>query len=318
MVNALLIIIPVYNDWESLQVLQREIETCFIDNTLTSISFLIVDDSSEIKINIDNYIKLKHQTIILELNQNLGHQKAIATGLAYAYGNLSADHIIIMDGDGEDKPTDISTLLSKSPESKGIVFAKRTKRSEGFIFRLFYQLYKSIFKLLTGKSISFGNFCLIPSIYLSKIVHVADIWNHFSGGIIRSGVPYTALATERGKRYHGESKMNFTRLILHGLSAISVYVDFMAIRLILFSVFLIIITAIGISIVVYIRIFTNLAIPGWATFTGLALSMILFQSLILGLFLLFNVLSLQTHKRIIPAKDYTDYVLNIKIIEPND
>ena len=255
-----LFIIPMYNDWESVQQLQAAVEQSLPSES--KLLFLIVNDSSENELNEAEYIVLRNKTMILELSRNMGHQKAIAAGLSYANEHLQAKQIIVMDSDGEDRPEDIQKLIAQAGSFKGIAFAQRTKRSEGFLFRFFYRIYKFVFVLLTGKSISFGNFCLIPEKYLRKIVHVPDIWNHFSGGIIRSGIPYTAVATVRGKRYHGESKMNFTRLILHGLSAVSVYADFMAIRLILFSFLLIVVTVIGILAVAFVRLFTHLAIPG--------------------------------------------------------
>lgn len=307
-----LFIIPMYNDWESVQQLQAAVEQSLPSES--KLLFLIVNDSSENELNETEYIVLRNKTMILELSRNMGHQKAIAAGLSYANEHLQAKQIIVMDSDGEDRPEDIQKLIAQAGSFKGIAFAQRTKRSEGFLFRFFYRIYKFVFVLLTGKSISFGNFCLIPEKYLRKIVHVPDIWNHFSGGIIRSGIPYTAVATVRGKRYHGESKMNFTRLILHGLSAVSVYADFMAIRLILFSFLLIVVTVIGILAVAFVRLFTHLAIPGWATFTVLGLCIILFLALLLGLFLLFNVLSMKTQKTIIPAKDYKDYLFDVKTI----
>jgi hypothetical protein len=310
-----LFVIPVYNDWESVHQLQVNIEQKI--PVAQKLLFLLVNDSSEQEITHYQSVSFRSETLILELSRNMGHQKAIATGLSYANEHLKASQIVVMDSDGEDRPEDILQLMQRSQTFQGIVFAQRTKRSEGSLFKTFYTLYKMLFILLTGERISFGNFCLIPEKYLRKIVHVPDIWNHFSGGIIRSGVPYVALATERGKRYHGKSKMNFTRLILHGLSAVSVYADFMSIRLILFSFFLIAVTVTGIFAVAFLRLFTALAIPGWATFTILALGILLFLALLLGLFLLFNVLTMKTQKNIIPAKDYQDYIFDVKKINKN-
>jgi hypothetical protein len=309
-----LFILPVFNDWESVKVLQLEIEKEILSDK--NLVFLIINDSSDVEIG--NFNGLRSKTCILELTRNMGHQKAIAIGLSYSYKHFNATQIIVMDSDGEDMPTDIHHLTKRAGEFNGIVFAQRSKRSEGALFRLFYLLYKFVFFLLTGKSISFGNFCLIPSKHLRKIVHVPDIWNHFSGGVIRSGIDYTKVPTIRGKRYHGQSKMNFIRLILHGLSAVSVYSDFMAIRLIFLSFILIVVTSVGIGAVIFVRLFTHLAVPGWATFTVLALGIIFFLALLLGLLLLFNVLSMKTQKTIIPAKDYEDYIFDIKMIEPHE
>jgi glycosyltransferase involved in cell wall biosynthesis len=307
-----LFVIPVYNDWESLYHLQKRTEELISPET--KMQFLVIDDSSEEPCPADRFADLRSTILILELSRNMGHQKAIAAGLSYAQDHIQPRKLIVMDSDGEDRPEDLPALLLRSSGYKGIVFAKRSKRSEGWVFLQFYRLYQLLFVILTGKKINFGNYCLIPHQYLRKLVHVPDIWNHFSGGIIRSGIPYTSFPTERGKRYFGESKMNYTRLILHGLSSISVYADLMAIRLIIFSVILIILTLAGILVVSFIRLFTQLAIPGWATLTVISLGIILFLALLLGLILLFNVLAMKTQKNIIPARDYADFIYNVQII----
>jgi len=316
MKSDIIIVIPVYNDWESLHQLLTEIEKSIGEGFTRQ--YIIVNDSSETEPALSDFPIINSPVILLEANRNIGHQKAIAAGLAYANDNCEIDYCVVMDSDGEDKPDDINTLINTSKNVNGVVFARRSKRSEGLLFRLFYGIYKIIFFLLTGKQISFGNFCIIPQKYLSKIVYVPDIWNHFSGGIIRSGIPYTSVSTKRGIRYFGKSKMNFVKLILHGLSAVSVYADFMAVRLILLSFFLIIFTLIGIFIVAFIRLFTHLAIPGWATFTVLGLGIILFLAFLLGLLLLFNVLSMKTHKPVIPAKDYKDYIIEVTTLFPDE
>jgi glycosyltransferase involved in cell wall biosynthesis len=316
MQRDLVIVMPVYNDWESANRLLQDIEAA--TDASQRLCFVLVNDASFSEPVADAYEALRSEVVLVELSRNMGHQKAIAAGLAYVNDHLQAPHIVVMDSDGEDKPADIDRLLQRARNFHGVVFAQRTKRSEGFVFRLFYQLYKAVFTLLTGKKISFGNFCVLPGKYLKKVVHVPDIWNHFSGGVLRSGIPYTAVPTERGKRYHGESKMNFTRLILHGLSAVSVYADYMAIRLILLSFLLIVLTVAGIFGVAFVRLFTEMAIPGWATFTVLGLVILLVLALLLGLFLLFNVLTMKTQKTIIPAIDYRDYVVETRQIKAHE
>lgn len=312
----ILFVIPIYNDWESVKVLLEKIEKLL--RPAYSICYVLVNDSSEQKAKDSYFSELTSSVIELELSCNMGHQKAIAVGLAYIYDHYLTKYNVVMDSDGEDQPEDLRLLLAKTEHFTGVVFAQRAKRNDGLMFRLFYKLYKLLFFLLTGKKINFGNYCLIPGSYLQKMVHVPDIWNHFSGGVIRSGIPYTAVATDRGKRYYGQSKMNFIRLILHGLSAVSVYTDFMAVRLIVLSFFLIVSTISGITAVVFVRLFSNLAIPGWATFTILGLAILLFLAMLLGLFLLFNVLTMKTQKMIIPAKDYMDYIIDEKIFLPHE
>jgi hypothetical protein len=159
-----------------------------------------------------------------------------------------------MDSDGEDKPEDIIQLIEASDkELDKIIFAKRTKRHEAIWFQVFYSVYKFIFSFLTGKTIAFGNFCIIPPALLTKITFVSEIWNHFSGGVIRSKLPYKHIPIERGKRLYGKSKMNFTSLVLHGLSAISVHIDTVAVRLVIFTISLVAISIFAIFTVIVIK-----------------------------------------------------------------
>jgi len=312
--NKYAFVIPVYNDWESVTKLLDNIIAVIPDKS--DLTFILVNDASSVPFETVSFARLESDVIFLDLSRNMGHQRAIAVGLAYANEHVPAQAYIVLDSDGEDRPEDIALLIEKAENFDGVVFAKRAKRSEGLVFRLFYTAFKFAFFLLTGKKISFGNFSIFQQHQLSRIVHISDIWNHFSGGIIRSGIPYASVDTIRGKRYYGQSKMNFVRLILHGLSAISVYADFMAIRLIIASIIISAFTVAGIITAASIRLFTNLAIPGWATFTILALAILLLLTLLTGFQLIFNVLILKTQRTIIPAKDYGEYIINVRKSSP--
>ncbi|MEO6813903.1 MAG: hypothetical protein ABI172_08230, partial [Ginsengibacter sp.] len=171
------------------------------------------------------------------------------------------------------------------------------------------------FKLLTGKHIDFGNFSLLPYNYAERVVHLSEIWNHYAGGILKSRFPITTISAEKGKRIAGKSKMNFTSLVMHGLSAISIYLDVVIIRLILVSIALIILSMIALLLILYIRFFTTLAIPGWATNTSLAVMIILFQAFFLCFFSVFSSISQKTSAQIIPALEYKNYIFKTYKIE---
>ena len=307
-----IILIPCFNDWEALQLLIARIQQVTEQSLYQSFSFLILDDCSTQPIASFNFSNVPIE--VLQLNRNIGHQRAIAIGLSYIQFNLPCDNVIVMDADGEDKPEDISTLINAIASKKSIVFARRTKRQEGFVFGFFYSIYKIVFRLLTGKKIEFGNFCIIPYHLLKNIVYVSEIWNHFSGGVIRSKVQYSSIPLERGRRLAGKSKMNFTSLIIHGMSAVSVHIDTVAVRLLLFSIGLILSAFLGIITVSGIRLFTPFAIPGWASYLVLAFSILLFQAFLISLFLVFVVLTYRTQKHFIPAVEYKNFIAEVKQI----
>ena len=185
--NRFSIIIPNFNDSESLQILVKEI---FQISKMHKYKFnlIIIDDGSTKKINL-NFENDKNISIIyLRLRNNLGHQKAIHVGLLYCF-DKNIKRVIIMDSDGEDKPTDIHKLISKSNESKNsIVVAKRKNRKESFIFKLMYKLYKILFYFLTGKYIDFGNFCILNSSHIRQILLIPNSYNHLPASIIKSKI----------------------------------------------------------------------------------------------------------------------------------
>jgi len=311
--KSLTIVMPVFDDWEAFRELVRRIEAT-VHQDMLNISILAVNDGSVSELDgrgdIFHGIKNIHSVDILHLTRNLGHQRAIAIGLAYAEQNLRQDTVIVMDADGEDRPEDIHVLVAKGMECRDkIIFARRTKRSEGVGFRYFYQMYKMIYRVLTGSSISFGNFCLIPSELLKKLVFVSEIWNHFSAGVIKSRLPFVTIPTVRGKRIGGSSRMNFNSLIGHGLSAVAVHMETVAVRLLLTALGLILLSLVGIGVVFGIRFLTDLAIPGWATNVSIGLVIIFMQAFFISLFLVFLILTYRTQKLFVPRVDYVHYVL---------
>lgn len=275
-------------------------------------AFLVVDDCSVT--NHENLsVDIGQSLSILRLFRNVGHQKAIALGLSYLASLPDQYPTIVMDSDGEDRPEDIPTLLATgAAQVDRVVFAHRSKRHESFLFRLFYEVYKTLFRLLTGKVITFGNFSLVPATKLRKLAHVSEIWNNYPGGVIRSRLPYTAVPLERGRRLAGESKMNFVSLVLHGLSAVSVLIDTTAVRLVLFCIAMVAMSVFGISVVVALRLLTDTAVPGWASYLVFSFLIVILQAFLISLLLVFMVLSYRTQAQFIPARQFMDFVERVE------
>lgn len=304
----LAIAIPVFNDWISLNILLKNIKLELNKSTLIdSYCIIIINDASNIECSILEDIN-NENLFFVNLKNNLGHQRAIACGMCFIKDNILCDNIIIMDSDGEDNPEYIEKLFLLSIKQNNIVFASRTKRQESLIFKLFYKIYKIAFKVLTGKSIYFGNFSSIPFSIVEKLVYNENLWNNYTATILKSKLPFTTIPTVRGKRYDGMSQMTLSTLIIHGFSSISVLMDIMSIRIIMFSFATILISFISILTVFAIKLFTNYAIPGWASFTILILLNILFQSLMIAILMLFIYLSKRTSKNIIPFDDYKSFI----------
>ncbi|MEQ1676361.1 MAG: glycosyltransferase [Chitinophagaceae bacterium] len=314
MAEQIIILTPVFNDNESLNTLLANLDTAFKEFSNSRFSVLVIDDGSSENITISAGNRFPVQ--ILHLQRNIGHQKAIAVGLAYIKENGTCDKVLVIDSDGEDRPEDAVSLIKESENNPGkIIFARRKSRQESTRFRLFYRLYKFAFRILTGKKIAFGNFMVVPKPLLDKAVYYSEIWNHIAGGILKAGLPYASIETHRGKRYAGESKMNFNSLLIHGLGAIAVFIEVIASRLLVFSLSLIGMSLIVILVLLGIRTFTDLAIPGWTSTVGSAMLIVLLQSFLLSLFTIFLYLSSQSQRKFIPAHHYKDYTGTIETIQ---
>ena len=142
-----------------------------------------------------------------------------------------------MDGDGEDRPEEISDFLNqiKNHTEKPIV-GERIKRSESFLFRVCYRLHKLITLTFTGKTIKFGNYTCLPKATVEKMINEKATWNSFSGALTKVENDLISIPSTRGKRYFGPSKMSFYNLIKHSLSIISVFRKTFLIRSALFII----------------------------------------------------------------------------------
>jgi len=239
------ILIPVYNDWQSVFKLLEEINSKVI-NLDHEISVIIVNDASnhdrkEEKIELENI----HSVKILNMKFNQGHARCIATGLKYIYEKENFDYVIPMDGDGEDRPEEIKVFLDKiyNTNNKPIV-GERVRRVENLLFKLCYSLHKLLTFTFTGKLIKFGNFTCLPKNTVEKLINEKATWNSFSGSLKKIEKDLINIPSIRGTRYFGPSKMSFYNLLKHSLSIMSVFRNIFLIRS-------------GLFIIIYILLIKN-------------------------------------------------------------
>ena len=231
------ILIPVYNDWQSVSKLIDKINNLSI-NSEYQISVIIVNDASNHdRQDEDKILNNIHSIKVLNMKVNQGHARCIATGLKYIYEKEEFDYVIPMDGDGEDRPEEIKDFLNqiKNSYDKPIV-GERIKRSENFLFKACYQIHKLITLIFTGKSIKFGNFSCLPKTTVEKMINDKATWNSFSGALTKVENDLISIPSNRGKRFFGPSKMSFYSLIKHSLSIISVFRKTFLIRSALFII----------------------------------------------------------------------------------
>ncbi|HEY7334899.1 MAG TPA: glycosyltransferase [Bryobacteraceae bacterium] len=317
-VREIAIVLPVYDDWVAVQRLLPA-----IDQALASIPcrarVLMVDDASNDrpeKAWPHAFLSIS-DVWILHLRRNLGHQRAIAMGLVYIYQNWQGiDALLVMDADGEDRPEDIPVLLACFAEEGGenVVFAARSKRLESRAFRFFYHGYRVLHRALTGVAVRVGNFSVVPPRALGTLMVVSELWNHYAAAIFRARIPHASIPLPRGSRLAGRSKMNFVALLVHGLSAISVFSDVVGARLLALAA-VAIVAAVGLGgMVAGVRLFTSLAIPGWATYATGILLIVLAQALTVSLALVFIIVSGRAVPSFLPIRDAAFFIDRVEQI----
>ena len=229
------VLIPLYNDWQSLLKLLENINH-HISDIDHIISIVIVNDGSTEKVpnSFPSYSKIDSIKII-NLKENVGHARSIATGLKFILENDNFDYVIPMDSDGEDRPDEIKDLIKKiEPQSDLPIVCERVKRSEGFFFKFCYFLHKLITLTFTGRSIKFGNFTCIPKEVVKNMINEKATWSSFSGSLSKISKIKIGIPSERGTRYFGPSKMSFKNLLIHSISIMAVFKVNVLIRSILF------------------------------------------------------------------------------------
>ena len=222
--KKIIILIPVYNDWESLDKLLIEINKNIEFFSDINFECLIVNDASTAQLpelhKPDNFESIE----LLNMRENRGHARCNAFGIRYIFQNKKFDNLILMDGDGEDRPEEIKSLVKKIIENPDLsVVAKRIKRSEGLFFQTLYQLHKLITLIFTGQNVNFGNYCILTRRDVEKLHTKASLWSSFSGTVKKNLKSINEISSIRGMRYFGPSQMSLLKLIIHSFSIIAVF-----------------------------------------------------------------------------------------------
>ena len=245
-----IILIPIYNDRESLTKLIENINS-EIEGINSEISIIVINDASSQQI-IEEYQNTKNinSIEIINMKENRGHARCIASGLKYIFEKKEFDYVIPMDGDGEDRPEEIKNFIRLSEQSNNqSIVGERVKRSESIFFKFCYQAHKILTLSFTGQHIKFGNFVCLSKLTIEKMLKEKATWNSFSGSLKKIEKDLLSIPSIRGTRYFGPSKMSFINLLKHSLSIISVFRKTVLIRSALFIVFYILLIKSNASVV---------------------------------------------------------------------
>ena len=282
--GKLWVVAPVFNDWDSAAELVDTVKSL---NMNFFIKIVLVDDAStQYPIAYENLTKFRSSmkgasVQVLMLHRNLGNQGAIVKGLREACAKASeGDLFIVMDSDGEDRPSDIPKLLEQTLNFD-IVVARRAHKKKNLNLRFWHEVFKVSVRFLTGKTLDFGNFSALNYRAVTRLLADPKVNTSFVGALLDSPYEINRVTLERGQRFHGESKTNKDSLFIWGFLALSVHSEKIFVKLIRVSILIGSLGLTASSLIIGLRIFTSKAIPGWS---GLMLTLIassLFQLIVI-------------------------------------
>jgi hypothetical protein len=283
--RPLWVVCPVYKDVESFLQL-RENVLAAVAGVVSSVRFVVVDDTAGQDPAMSRLQALADVTVVTP-PFNLGHQRALVFGLRRLSGQIQPDDLVVtMDSDGEDQPQDIprllEPLLTAAPSAvrpQTVVLARRTRRREALFFKVLYFFFKLLFRGLTGLVIRTGNFAAYRGSVPREVLFHPHFDACYSSSLLSLNLPIVYVPCERGRRYAGRSQMSQMRLFMHGIRMLMPFLDRIAIRSLFGFSFIFIVGILLALVVVGVRLFTELAIPGWATYTLLLILTLSFVAL---------------------------------------
>jgi hypothetical protein len=303
--NQLVIVTPVFEDWEASSRLFKELA-----RELGQQMFVVAVDDGSVKqpLDISSLEDARVNGVVLTLRRNVGHQRAIAIGLSYAAEHM-AEHqrVVVMDSDGEDLPSTIPDLLQALESSSvDVAVAQRKSRVESFRFKAFYAIYKRFFGLMTGRSISFGNFMALKPTAVRRLVSMQELPIHVAGAVLASKLRLSICPLHRGPRYAGQSKMNFVGLVLHGFKGLMVFAEDVLVRTGIASMLIAFLSVLGGTGAIVLKII-GLSTPGWFS---VALGLLLLMFLQTGALALMTLMltGVMRSNVITPIQQYHHYI----------
>jgi polyisoprenyl-phosphate glycosyltransferase len=313
----LVVVAPVYDDAAAAGQLLENLFRAFSKSDV-ALHVLLVDDGSPTPLGKQLRPWAEGRVDVLRLRRNVGHQRAIALGTAFVHEHLECDAMLVMDADGEDRPADAVRLADRCREEAGqrIIFAQRTRRTESLLFQGLYRVYQVLHWVFTGIRVRVGNFSIVPASQLPALVTLPALWNHYAAAIYQARLPRESLSAPRGTRYSGRSKMNLVALVMHGLQAISVFLDVVLVRLLLSICFIACCSGVVLVATLAARLFANTTAPLWTPLAAGGLLVLVLCLTLGGLALALGSLAGRKSLDFIPIRDYRFFIEAVQSLSP--
>jgi dolichol-phosphate mannosyltransferase len=213
------VVVPIYNEQETIIALHRAMQDA-MNATDEDWEVVYVNDGSKdmsLPLLVDQQTRDPH-IVVVNLSRNWGHQGAISAGLAVAKG----DAIVTMDGDLQDHPSIIPTMIDAWRNGAQIVLAERRSRQDRGIKAFLYPIFYSVLGRISDYPIPLnsGIFGLIDRKVADQINSMPERNRYIPGLKTFVGFRTETIFYDRLARHAGEPKYTWKKLIKYAFDAI--------------------------------------------------------------------------------------------------
>lgn len=216
------VVIPCYNEEESIRELHRRVTGVCETAPVSSYEIILVNDGSrdQSPAIMRELAKADPHLVIVDLSRNHGHQLALTAGLFHAQG----DYVLVLDADLQDPPELLMPMLERARAGIDVVYGKRDQRDGETAFKklsasVFYRLLSYLSDIDIPRDV--GDFRLMSRRVVEKFKDMPEQHRFVRGMIAWVGFTQEPFSYQRAPRFAGETKYPFHKLLAFAFDAIS-------------------------------------------------------------------------------------------------
>lgn len=265
------VVIPVYNE-------EAVADECYtrLTKVMQSLSenyeLIFVDDGSRDNTNaiIAGFCEKDSHVRLVTFSRNFGHQAAISAGMDLSDGQA----VIVIDADLQDPPEVIPEMVKKWQEGYDVVYGRRTRRKGESLFKK--TTAKLFYRFLSAQTdveipVDTGDFRLIDRKVCDVLTSLTEKNRYVRGLVSFAGFRQTGVQYVRDERFAGKTKYPLKKMLNFAVDAttsfskkplkLAGYVGF----------FLSLASFVYLFITIYLKLFTNKTVSGWASILSVSL-----------------------------------------------
>lgn len=263
------VVMPVYNEVAILTPLTEAVQNALKEHCAEFQIVYVNDGSSDgSEQALDALAERFPEVCVLHLSRNFGHQPAVHAGLQFADGDV----VVLMDSDMQDDPAALPKFLESWEAGHDVVYAQRRNRKESLPKKLLFHSFYRVLNAISDAPIpaDAGNFSLMDRRVVDAMLLLPETDRYLPGIRSWTGFRQTGIPVDRLARHDDQPRVSLAGLFRLAKTAIFSFSSFPL------TVFHAIATVSGLvclfcmSFVLYHRLLTGDAIPGWTSIVMIA------------------------------------------------